>query len=114
MRQCFELIALATLLDLLGLTIIVDVHPYELSGRMKQPAAFAEGVAHGLPHLMKIEPFGALVALKREQTRLDLERPNAARTEHFAAEPFVAYGPSIKTQKSRRPENKLHVALTTI
>ena len=56
-----------------GLADFAGSYPRDLSGGMRQRAAFVRALIHDPPLLLMDEPFGALDALTREQMRLDLE-----------------------------------------
>jgi len=58
------------LLPTFGLDGFARTHPHELSGGMRQRAAFARTVAQGRDVLLLDEPFGALDALTRTDLQL--------------------------------------------
>jgi len=62
------------LLPTFGLDEFGDAHPHQLSGGMRQRAAFARTVAQGRDILLLDEPFGALDALTRTELQLWLEQ----------------------------------------
>jgi ABC-type nitrate/sulfonate/bicarbonate transport system ATPase subunit len=62
------------LLPTFGLDKFGDAHPHQLSGGMRQRAAFARTVAQGRDILLLDEPFGALDALTRTELQLWLEQ----------------------------------------
>ena len=63
-----------TLLPTFGLDEFGATRPYQLSGGMRQRAAFARTVAQGRNILLLDEPFGALDALTRTELQLWLEQ----------------------------------------
>ena len=63
-----------TLLPIFGLDEFGATRPYQLSGGMRQRAAFARTVAQGRNILLLDEPFGALDALTRTELQLWLEQ----------------------------------------
>ncbi len=62
------------LLELTGLTDFADKRPQQLSGGMKQRAAFCRALLADPQVLLLDEPFGALDALTREELSLELSR----------------------------------------
>jgi len=62
------------LLALTGLSDFVDARPQQLSGGMKQRAAFCRALLANPRFLLLDEPFGALDALTREELSLELSR----------------------------------------
>ena len=62
------------LLPTFGLDEFGATRPYQLSGGMRQRAAFARTVAQGRNILLLDEPFGALDALTRTELQLWLEQ----------------------------------------
>ncbi len=62
------------LLELTGLADFVNAKPQQLSGGMKQRAAFCRALLANPRFLLLDEPFGALDALTREELSLELSR----------------------------------------
>jgi NitT/TauT family transport system ATP-binding protein len=62
------------LLNMVGLSEVVNRLPHELSGGQRQRAAICRALVHNPPLVLMDEPFGALDALTRDEMNMDLQR----------------------------------------